>query len=482
MTSKIEAARELSRRRQARDSLLAYTEYTLPSFESAKHHKVIAEALESVERGDCKRLMIYAPPRHTKSELSSRRFPSWYLGRNPSKQIIATTYGHDFASDFGRDVRNIINSDEYQRVFDTRLRSDSQSANRWHTDKDGVYISTGVGGSITGRGAHIALIDDPFKNREDADSEVYREKVWKWYTSTLYTRLMPGGAIILIMTRWHADDLAGRLIEAQEQGGDKWKIVNLQAITNEGSPAEVALWPEWYGLDYLKQVKRVVGARDWSALYQQNPTADEGTFFKREWFKRYNLGEQPTTNKYQSTDFAVTDDGGDYTELGIIGLCSEMDLWVEDWWSGQTTSDVWVDAMLDQIKRHAPLCSFGETGVIRRAVEPLFRMFSRRKRVYPRIEWITRAGDKASVARALQGMAANGKVHIPKTEWGDRLVEQLVAFPAGKHDDAVDVMALFALAIQTANPAILLDNTVNNRETDAWGRYKQSGEENWRTA
>ena len=480
MTSKREAALELTKRRQARDSLLAYTEYTLPSFESAKHHAQIAEALESVERGECKRLMIYAPPRHTKSELSSRRFPSWYLGRNPSKQIIATTYGHDFASDFGRDVRNIINSDEYQRVFDTRLRSDSQSANRWHTDKDGVYISTGVGGSITGRGAHIALIDDPFKNRDDADSEVHREKVWKWYTSTLYTRLMPGGAIILIMTRWHEDDLAGRLLEAQKHGGDQWTVVNLQAIASEGTDNEQALWPEWYNIDYLKQVKSVVGARDWSALYQQNPTADEGTFFKREWFKRYNLGEQPTTNKYQSTDFAVTDDGGDYTELGIIGLCSEMDLWVEDWWSGQTTSDIWIDAMLDQIKEHSPLCSFGETGVIRRAVEPLFRMMGRQKRVYPRIEWITRTGDKASVARALQGMAANGKVHIPRTEWGDRLVEQLVAFPAGKHDDAVDVLALFALAIQTANPAILVDNTVLDRQTDAWGRFVQSGEDNWR--
>jgi predicted phage terminase large subunit-like protein len=480
MTSKADAAKELRARRRARDSLLSFTEYTLPTFESGRHHAQIADSLERVEKGECKRLMIFAPPRHTKSELSSRRFPAWFLGRNPSKQIIATTYGHDLASDFGRDVRNIIKSGEYSKVFKTELRADSQSANRWHTDADGVYVATGVGGSITGRGANIALIDDPFKNREDADSELKRETVWNWYTSTLYTRLMPGGAIILIMTRWHEDDLAGRLLEAQKNGGDQWEVIDLKAISNEGQPNEAALWPEWYDLEYLKQVKKVVGPRDWSALYQQSPTADEGTFFKREWFNRYSLGEQPKTNKYQSTDFAVTDGGGDYTELGIIGLCAEMDLWVEDWWSGQESSDVWVNAMLDQIEKHSPLCSFGETGVIRRAVEPLFRMFGKQRRVYPRIEWITRTGDKAAIARALQGMAANGKVHIPKTEWGDRLIEQLVAFPAGKHDDAVDVLALFALAVQTANPAILVDISTNSNHTDAWGRFKRSGSDSWR--
>jgi len=798
MTSKADAAKELQARRRARDSLLSFTEYTLPTFESGRHHAQIADALERVERGECKRLMIFAPPRHTKSELSSRRFPAWYLGRNPSKQIIATTYGHDLASDFGRDVRNIIKSGEYSKVFKTELRADSQSANRWHTDADGVYVATGVGGSITGRGAncfpagtmvstscgsvdiadiergmlvstcnpgsdtikyrkvlatrcssadrlieirtttgklvratpdhpiyisgmgwveagklqkgykvsllesavslpsmqkgfskrlcgsqkgnkegafkyglltgmqryfskviarkevqnlrrivsrdkvkgsgilfdslhtikenlggyhlqslrkgvsppfslhpilqqrvfkrgafkkdarqgklqlfarygiqHVfsavkgscekegwggvlnmliqkqvgspshrprqaqqqiresdngvqflphnasqisedtissvkevscgsvcvydiqveetscffageilvhncALIDDPFKNREDADSELKRETVWNWYTSTLYTRLMPGGAIILIMTRWHEDDLAGRLLEAQKNGGDQWEVIDLKAISNEGQPNEAALWPEWYDLEYLKQVKKVVGPRDWSALYQQSPTADEGTFFKREWFNRYSLGEQPKTNKYQSTDFAVTDGGGDYTELGIIGLCADMDLWVEDWWSGQESSDVWVNAMLDQIEKHSPLCSFGETGVIRRAVEPLFRMFGKQRRVYPRIEWITRKGDKAAIARALQGMAANGKVHIPRTEWGDRLIEQLVAFPAGKHDDAVDVLALFALAVQTANPSILVDISTKSNDTDAWGRFKRSGSDSWR--
>lgn len=476
MTSQIspqQAAIELLARRKARKSLLDFTEYTLPGFESANHHRKICDALEEVERGECKRLMIYAPPRHTKSELGSRRFPAWYLGRNPDKQIIATTYGHDFASDFGRDVRNIILSQEYQNVFKTTLRSDSKSANRWHTDSNGVYISTGVGGAITGRGAHIALIDDPFKNREEADSEVYREKVWNWYTSTLYTRLMPGGAIIIILTRWHEDDLAGRLIDDMERGGDQWNIISLKALDNGK-----ALWPEWYNEEYLEQTRKVIGVRDWEALYQQEPKPMEGTFFRREWFKRFKLGEQPRTNRYQSTDFAVTEGDGDFTELGIIGLDKDMDWWVEDWWYGQETSDVWINAMLDQIAKYDPLCSFGETGVIRRAVEPLFRMFSRQRNIYPRLEWLVRSGDKPAMARAFQGIAAQGKVHIPYTEWGDRLIEQLCAFPAGKYDDAVDVPALLGMAIQQAHPAII-DIEEPKREVDAWGRYRQ-GDDSWR--
>jgi hypothetical protein len=222
----------------------------MPGFETARHHQQIAESLEAVERGEIKRLMVFAPPRHTKSELCSRRFPAWYLGKNPDKQIIASTYNQDLASDFGRDVRGIIASDEYKNVFnDVSLKEDSKAANRFHTNSGGIYVSVGVGGPITGRGAHIALIDDPIKNREDADSEIYRERVWKWYTSTLYTRLMPGGAIIVILTRWHEDDLAGRLLERQETG-DKWDVISLKARDNGK-----ALWPAWYNTEALSQIE-----------------------------------------------------------------------------------------------------------------------------------------------------------------------------------------------------------------------------------
>ena len=241
------AAVELLARRKARAGLIDFTTYTKPDFTVGAHHKQIAEALESVERGECDRLMIFAPPRHTKSELASRRFPAWYLGRHPDKQLIAATYSGDFALDFGRDVRGIVQGEEFKALFpDVSLASDSQAANRWHTNKGGVSVYVGVGGPITGRGAHIALIDDPFKDREEADSEIRRQRVWDWYTSTAYTRLMPGGAIVVINTRWHDDDLSGRLLDEQTKGGDQWEVLSLPAIA-DGE----ALWSDWYRLRRL---------------------------------------------------------------------------------------------------------------------------------------------------------------------------------------------------------------------------------------
>ena len=200
----------------ARKSLLDFCLYTNITYEIAPHHKLIAEKLEAVERGEIKRLMITMPPRHGKSELASRRFPSWYIGRNPDKQIIAASYNSDLANDFGREVRNIVGSPEFSNLFNTALSVDSKAANRWHTDKGGMYVAAGVGTAITGRGADILLIDDPFKDRQEADSEITRQRVWDWYTSTAYTRLMPGGAVIVINTRWHDDDLSGRLLEEQD--------------------------------------------------------------------------------------------------------------------------------------------------------------------------------------------------------------------------------------------------------------------------
>ncbi len=210
--------------------------------------------------------MIFMPPRHGKSELGSRRFPAWYLGRNPGKSIIAASYNSDLATDFGREVRNIVNAPEYGCVFESSLSADSKAANRWHTDAGGIYVAAGVGTAVTGRGADIFLIDDPVKDREEADSEIKRQRVWDWYTSTAYTRLAPGGAIILIQTRWNEDDLGGRLLEAQEAGGDKWEVLDLPAIRDDGS----ALWPDRYSVEALERIKaaiaRVTGQRSISKL------------------------------------------------------------------------------------------------------------------------------------------------------------------------------------------------------------------------
>lgn len=449
MISRAEAQRELIARQQAAESLLAFTEYTHPDWQTAQHHPIICDALEAVERGEAKRVIVTAPPRHTKSELASRRFPAWYIGRNPDRQIITTTYGDDLSRDFGREVRNIIASERYRNVFSTRLADDARAAGAWRTDKGGIYVSTGIGGPITGRGAHVALIDDYVKNRVDADSETIRDAIWKWYTSTLYTRLMPGGAIIILATRWHEDDLIGRCLQ---QDHENWTLIELKAVTGEGEDRK-ALWPEWYPLETLDHIKATLSPRDWQALYQQDPQPETGTYFQRDWFKRYDTRPDRLT-VYMTHDCAVTADGGDFTELAVWGVDAESDLYALDWWSGQASADVWVDALLDLMARWKPLTVWGESGVIRRSVEPFLNRRRRERSVYGgHIDWITRTADKAAMAQSFRGRCSMGKVWFPRTDWAERVISQCVGFPAGKHDDAVDACALIGMALdQTHSP------------------------------
>lgn len=439
-----QAAIELLARRRARTSLLAFTEYTNPAYKAAAHHRLIAQKLEAVERGEIKRLMICMPPRHGKSELASRRFPAWCIGRNAGRQVIAASYNSDLANDFGREVRNVVASPEFRALFDVILAQDSQAANRWHTDGGGMYVAAGVGTAVTGRGADILLIDDPFKDREEADSELRRQRVWDWYTSTAYTRLMPGGAIVVINTRWHDDDLSGRLLEEQGSGGDKWEVLSLPAI----SEADEALWPEWYPLDRLEQIRAVLPARDWNALYMQNPIPDDGDFFKAAWFGEYEE-LPPGLTMYGASDYAVTDKGGDFTEHGVIGVDHNANIYVADWWKKQATSDVWIEAKCDLVLKHEPACWFGEAGPIRKAVEPFLMRRMTERQAFCRIEWLPSIADKPTRARTIQGMASMGKVWLPKhAPWKADLLAQLLRFPAGKYDDGVDVMSLFGRGLQ----------------------------------
>jgi predicted phage terminase large subunit-like protein len=453
--------RELLAREEATTSLRSFTEYTNDEYQAAQHHERICHALEAVERGDLDRLIICMPPRHGKSELASRRFPAWYLGRNPTNQIIAASYNSDLSSDFGREVRNIVATPEYRNVFDTTLAPDSKAANRWHTHAGGSYVSAGVGTAITGRGAHVALIDDPIKDRAEADSELTRDNVWKWYTSTLYTRLMPRGAIVLIQTRWHDDDLAGRLLNVE--GGDKWELLELPA-EKDGA----ALWPEWYPMPALSRIRAAIGERDWSALYQQQPQPDEGTFFRRDWFKLYRRLPEGL-RFYGASDYAVTEDGGDYTEHGVFGLDADEDIYVADWWSGQTPADKWIEAKCDLIEAWEPLLWGGEAGVIRKSIEPFMTKRMRERRAYCRIEWVPSVRDKPTRARSFQARASMGKVHLPDNEMGHRLLDQLLRFPAGAHDDAVDVFSLFGQLLDQTIPA-MIQQTVKPEQTDCWGR------------
>jgi predicted phage terminase large subunit-like protein len=438
------AAAKVLARRRARESLLGFATYTNPAYVAAVHHSLIAEALEAVERGEISRLMITVPPRHGKSELASRRFPGWFIGRNPGKQIIAASYNSDLANDFGREVRNIVASPEFKALFDLTLAADSQAANRWHTNKGGMYVAAGVGTAITGRGADILLIDDPFKDRQEADSEITRQRVWDWYTSTAYTRLMPGGAVVVINTRWHDDDLSGRLLAEQETGGDKWEVLSLPAIDKGGN----ALWPEWYPLERLEQIRSVLPARDWNALYQQNPIPDDGDYFKADWIQDYD--EVPENLRiYGASDYAVTDGGGDFTEHGVCGVDANSNVYILDWWFDQAASDVWIESQCDLIVKHQPLCWFGESGPIRRAIEPFLMRRMQAREAYCRVEWLASIADKPTRARPIQAMASMGKLYVPKKAvWRDHLVSQMLRFPAGKHDDAVDVLGMFGRGLQ----------------------------------
>jgi predicted phage terminase large subunit-like protein len=461
---------EAARRELARRRLVDFTQYTNPLYRPAGHHRRICDRLEAVERGEIDRLMIFMPPRHGKSELASKRFPAWCLGREPKRQIIGASYNSDLATDFGRNVRNIVAEREFSEVFPkVSLAPDSRAANRLNTNHGGAYVAAGVGTAVTGRGADIALIDDPFKDREEADSERRRDLVWDWYRSTLFTRLTPGGAIVLIQTRWHEDDLAGRLLA---HDAAQWEVLELPAIDAEGQ----ALWPKWYDLAVLERIRRTIGPREWSALYQQRPSPDEGTYFQRGWFKSWVT--LPALQLYGTSDYAVTDGGGDYTVHRIWGIDPTGAIYRVDGWRGQATSDVWIERKLDLIARHKPLAWFGESGVIQKAIEPMLSRRMRERRIYCRLEWLPSLADKPTRARSFQAMAASGRVWF---EPGADLAEYLV-FPAGRHDDEVDAASLIGRAIDQAHPAIVRPSA-RPRPRDRWDRLLKDNEEaSWKTA
>lgn len=469
---------------------------------------MIAEKLEAVARGEIKRLRIHMPPRHGKSELGSKRFPAWFMGRHSHRHVIAASYNSDLAADFGREVRNIVASPAYKAVFDTSLAEDSSAANRWHTQHGGMYAAVGIGTATTGRGAHILMIDDPFKDREEADSEKHREKVWRWYTSTAYTRLESEitidaltdddhlwhellddigegkaepfeGAIVLICTRWHEDDLAGRVEAAQSNGGEEWEVLDLPAILDDGR----ALWHAKYPVERLHKIRDTIGPRDWSALYQQRPTPEEGDYFKREWFRYYN--ELPKhLRMYGASDYAVTAKGGDYTVHAVCGVDPDDNLYVVDVWRSQAESHVWVEEFINLAHKHKPLNWGEEQGQIIKSLGPFIDKRMRERKVYCRREQMSSVADKPTRARAFQARCAMGKVYFPHSApWVSDMQAELLNFPAGKHDDQVDALGLIGRMLDTMvggrAPAPI------TKPEDKWSRAfrrKDSQDNHWKSS
>ena len=431
----------------AAERLIAFTELTFPRYRTAGHHRTIAGHLERIERGELDRLMLLVPPRHGKSELASIRFPAWFLGRQPHKQFISVSAAVELASDFGRTVRNTINSAEYRGVFDTELAEDSQAKDKWHTKQGGVYLAAGIGTQILGRGGDVVLIDDPYKSMQEAMSEVTRKNVWDWYRGTLYNRLQPGGAIVIINHRMHEDDLSGRLLAEQAAGGDKWEVVELPAISDKGA----ALWPDAYPIEALERIKRNSSPRFWSALYQQNPTPDDGDYFKAEWLKTYvNQPPLETLAVYGASDYAVTADGGDYTVHVAVGVDPDGHMYLLDLWRKQASSDVWVEAFCDLVKKYKPREWAEEQGQIRSGIGPFLDKMQRERSAYVyRRDFPTR-GDKAVRAQSIRGRMALDGLYLPSNAgWLADLRSELLSFPAGKHDDIVDALGLVGQLLDT---------------------------------
>lgn len=426
--------------------------------------------------------MLLVPPRHGKSELASIRWPAWYLGRQPHKQFLSVSATAELAADFGRAVRNVINAPEYGSVFDTRLAEDSQAKGKWHTDSGGVYYSLGVGGSVLGRGGDAVLIDDPFGSMREARSELERKNVFDFYTGTLYNRLMPGGAIVVINHRMHEDDLCGMLLAQQAAGGDSWEVVKLAAVDDGGN----ALWPERYPIEALERIRKNTYPRDWSALYQQDPTPDEGDYFKADWLRPYVDAPAPDTMRvYGGSDYAVTSNGGDYTVHVVVGLDPEGRMYLLDLWRRQAASDEWVEAFCDLVKQWKPIGWAEEQGQIKSGIGPWMDRRQRERQAYCAREAFPTRGDKSVRAQSIRARMSLEGLYVPvNAAWYPDLRAELLAFPAGKHDDMVDALGLVGQLLDHMIAGQHPAKPEKPKDPSGYRAYQQANSEmdEWRTA
>lgn len=429
------------KRQLARKALIPFTEYVFPKYRTAGFHRKIARQLERVEIGEIDRLMLLCPPRHGKSTLASKSLPAYVLGRQPEKEFISVSASADLATDFGRDVRNLINSPEYKCIFNTALAEDSQAKNKWRTEAGGGYYAVGVGGQFMGKGADILLIDDPFASMAEAQSETKRKEVWDWYIGTAYNRLESGGAVILINHRMHDDDLSGHIIAHTAAGGDKFEIVKMPAIGEDGE----ALWPERYPIEAIERRRANSIPRYFSALYQQETVPDTGDYFKREWLLPVDsIPPRTSLRVYGGSDYAVTSDGGDYTVHAVIGIDPDSNPWLLDIWRRQTASDEWVASFCDLVIKWKPMGWAEESGQIKSGVGPFLEREMRTRKAYvARETFPTRGGDKGVRAQSFRGLIATRGLRIPaNAAWRAEFESELLRFPAGVHDDQVDACGL----------------------------------------
>ena len=471
------------------NELIPFCALTNINYNPAWIHYQIAEKLEAVERGEIKRLILCVPPRHGKSELGSINFPAWYLGRHPFHEVIIASYSAELAQDFGYKTRNLVNSEEYQEIFNAKLRDDSRSKAKWLTGEGGGYTSAGVGGAITGRGANLFVIDDPFKNREEADSRLIRQKVWSWFASTAYTRLEKDGAIVLILTRWNKDDLAGRLIEAEKNGGEHWEIVKFPAIATQDEENRAkgeALWPEKYDLPALENIKRTVGPYDWASLYQQEPMSAETQEFKEEWFKSRTIEEvlKLSTRRYLSIDTAVSQrDAADFTGM-VLNFVDSQNNWNFITYKLKINPKELMDNIFALHEKYGFEAIGIEETVYSQAVKPFFDDEMRKRNKFLNIVPLKhKQQQKETRIRGLINRYQSGSIYHIKGQCQE-LEEELLDFPKGVHDDVADAAAYQGqLAkkpfeddyVQPAyQPSSIYEEVGNNKKINPEREYQQA--------
>ena len=429
--------KQKEKQEKIKNNFMAFVKEMWPEFIEGRHHKEIADKFDQIAKGKIKRLIINMPPRHTKSEFSSFLLPAWMVGRKPDLKIIQTTHTTELALRFGRKAKTLIDSPEYQKVFQTRLREDSQAAGKWETEQGGEYYAAGVGSAITGRGADLLIIDDPHSEQDAMNPEAL-ERAYEWYTSGPRQRLQPGGAIVVVMTRWSQKDLTGALINSQKNvKADKWHVVEFPAIMPSGKP----IWPEYWKKEELEGVRASLSIGKWNAQWMQNPTAEEGSILKREW---WNLWKKPSIpplqHIIQSYDTAFSKkETADFSAITTWGVFypdedSPANLILLDAHKERLEFPELRKEALEQYKYWKP-----DTVIIEAKASGQPLTYELRKIGIPVINFTPSKGqDKFARVNAVAPMFESGMIWAPDEEFADEVIEECASFPYGDHDDLVD--------------------------------------------